>query len=59
MDIVVEWFTGDRWEPQCEFSTISVAVAYASEEAQRTAWGSHRVMIDGFLYATFLPLGDS
>ena len=58
MDIRVEWFDGDKWVFDSQFSSLVLAVIYASEEAQRTAWGSHRVMLDGKVYATFKPMGE-
>lgn len=58
MDILVEWFDGDKWVSDSYFGSLAVAVVYASEEAQRSASGSHRVLIDGQVYATFKPMGE-
>lgn len=59
MDIRVEWFDGDKWVFDCSFKSLTQAVLYACEESQLTPFGSHRVTIDGKLYVTFQPRGDS
>lgn len=55
MDIRVEWFDGNKWVLDSNFRSLVQAVVYACEEAQLTPFGSHRVTIDGKLFATFQP----
>ena len=58
MDILVQWHDGERWVDDSQFSSVIQAVVYAAEAGMTTLWGSHRVTVDGKLYATFEPRGE-